>query len=65
MKDAERRSILVGLWLQREPRLRTGDGVIAFYRWLERHRPELLNRRHSDPYQQLRVDLRDQILNPR
>jgi hypothetical protein len=39
--------------------LRTGDGVLMFYGWLEQNRAELLpSRKHGDSYQSLKSDLR-------
>jgi hypothetical protein len=61
VKDAERRARLIQLWLLRPPGKRTENDVLAFYGELERTRPKLLSRAHGDPYQQLKVDLRDYI----
>jgi len=37
---------------------RTGNDVVAFFGWLDGHRPELLPRpKHGDPYQYLKGDL--------
>jgi hypothetical protein len=61
MKDAERRALLLPLWLQRPPDKRTGNDLLIFHAWLEQNRPELLARGRGDPYQYLKVDLRGHI----
>jgi hypothetical protein len=53
MKDAEKLALLLELWWQRPTDKRTSDEIVAFYGWLENNRPELLNRRRGDPYQNL------------
>lgn len=36
----------------------TETGVLLFYRWLKKHRPELLVRKEQDdPYEHLRMEL--------
>jgi len=61
MKDAERRSRLLSLRLQRPPDKRTENDVLIFYGELEQNRPELLVRGRGDPYQYLKADLRGHI----
>ena len=46
---------LISFWLDRPEHRRT---IAIFYRWLEEKHPELLKRRFSDPYPQLKEDLR-------
>jgi len=62
MKDAEKLVQLLELWWERPADRRTADDVVAFYRWLENHKPELLNRRHSDPYGNLLATLRHYLV---
>jgi hypothetical protein len=64
MKDTDRKAALLKLWLVRPSKKRTGSDLLKFYGELEQSRPELLKRRHGDPYQQLKVDLRGHILEP-
>ena len=64
VKDDERLRQLIPLWLDRPEHRRTENDVVIFYRWLEEYHPELLKRREGDPYQQLKVDLRDYIRKP-
>ena len=41
-----------------DPAKWTATTVLIFYRWLERHRPELLPEgKHDDPFQYLKSDL--------
>ena len=61
MKDKERQALVLNLWLQRPADKRTSHELLVFYGELERNHPELLNRRHGDPYQQLKVDLRGYV----
>ncbi len=61
MKATERLAQVLSLWLKRPTEKRTDNDVLSFYGWLEQNRPELLNRRHGDPYQQLKVDLRGHV----
>ncbi len=60
-KDAKRRAELVSLWLQRPPDKQTENDVFVFYGELEQNRPELLARKHGDPYLDLMADLRGHI----
>jgi hypothetical protein len=63
LKDRERRQRLIALWQQRFlPEERTEDKVLVFCEWLEKNQPQLLKRGHADPYEQLKVDLRDNVL---
>jgi hypothetical protein len=62
MNDKERQARVRDLWLERPAEQRTGNGVRAFYRYLEKNRPELLKHGHPDPYHQLKTDLRGLIL---
>jgi hypothetical protein len=64
MKDTDRKAALLKLWLVRPSKKRTRSDLLKFYGELEQSRPELLKRRHGDPYQQLKVDLRGHILEP-
>jgi hypothetical protein len=64
-RDAERLSVLRGLWLTRSVEKRTDNDVLAFYGWLEQYRPDLLNRKNGDPYQNLKSDLRGHIQEKR
>jgi hypothetical protein len=51
------------LWQQRFlPEERTEAKVSVFCAWLEQNHPQLLERGHGDPYQQLNIDLSDYIL---
>jgi hypothetical protein len=63
MNDKERQARVRELWLERPAEQRTGNGVMAFYGYLEKNHPELLKRSHGDPYQQLKTDLRGLILD--
>jgi hypothetical protein len=58
MKNEERISRVRQLWLQRPENNRSGNDVLMFHGELTRDHPELLNGRHGDSYQQLKVDLR-------
>jgi hypothetical protein len=64
MNDKERQARVRDLWLERPAEQRTGNGVRAFYGYLEKNHPELLKRGHGDRYQQLKADLRGLILEP-
>ncbi len=62
MKDDERQTALVRLWLDRSVDKRTEDHLMVFHGWLQRNRPELLSKRHfGDSYQNLKSDLRSHI----
>lgn len=52
---------MVSFWFDRPEHRRTENDVVIFYRWLEEYHPELLKRGESDPYPQLKVDLRKYI----
>jgi hypothetical protein len=57
-RESERIRMVRELWQERYPEgERTGHHVLLFNGWLEQNRPELLNRRHGDSYQQLKSDL--------
>jgi hypothetical protein len=60
-KNAIRISELRRLWLQRPADQRTENDVVVFYGYLEQRLPHLLDRRRSDPYQNLKSDLRGLI----
>jgi hypothetical protein len=63
LKDHARRQRLIALWQQRFlPEERTEAKVSVFCAWLEQNHPQLLERGHGDPYQQLNIDLSDYIL---
>ena len=57
MTDADRKSQLIKVWLDRPEEERTDTGILLFYLWLEEHHPELLVPGHGYPYQHLKVDL--------
>ena len=61
VKEDDRLRQLISLWLDRPEHRRTENDVAVFYRWLEEFHSELLKRRESDPYQQLKVDLQKHI----
>jgi len=57
-KEHERINMVRQLWLERyKEGDRTGWNVMAFHRWLELNRSELLRRKGGDSYQQLKSDL--------
>ena len=58
-KDDGRLRQLIPLWLERPENNRDEDDVLTYYGWLEENRPELLKRRSGDPYQQLKLELRN------
>jgi hypothetical protein len=59
--DQYRRTEVLKLWLELPEAERNGEtAILNFYHWLEKNRPELLERGHGDPYQHLRVDLTGQ-----
>jgi hypothetical protein len=62
MKRTGRQTQLLSLWLQRPPDKRSSNDVFVFYQELERFHSALLKRGKGDPYQQLKVDLRDRWL---
>jgi len=41
---------LIRLWQRLPLNQRNERGILTFYRWLEQHRPELLDRNGGDPY---------------
>ena len=57
MTDADRRSKLIELWLERPEEEHTDTGMLNFFHWLVEHHPELLKHGTRDPYQYLKVDL--------
>lgn len=58
MTDADRRSQLLTIWLERPEEERAAEtGPLNFYLWVTEHRPDLLVTGRGDPYQHLREDL--------
>ena len=58
MRSKEKREKIRELWLDRQPEnKRQRNDVLIFFGWLEKNWPELLNRGHGDPYQNLKSDL--------
>lgn len=49
------------LWLERPEVRRTENDVLAFHGWLQQNRPGLLVNFRGDPYQGLKVVLRNYI----
>ena len=55
-RESERIRLVRQLWLDLYPeRKGTDHHVLLFYGWLEQKHPELLSRKHGDPYQQLNL----------
>jgi hypothetical protein len=61
LKNEERISRVRKLWLQRPESMRSENNVLVFHGELTMEHPELLNGRHGDSYQQLKVDLRSLV----
>ena len=60
--NAVRRARVRQLFTARHPKEATEDDVFLFFKWLQQHYPEMLPKgTHSDPYQELRADLRDYL----
>jgi hypothetical protein len=62
MTDADRRAQLLAIWLERPEDERTAEtGIMNFYLWVRKYRPNLLVTGKGDPYQHLRNDLAGHI----
>ena len=62
MDNAERQSGVLKLWFQRPRKKRTRHDVHGFYGELVQSHMDLLVTDGRDPYEQLKVDLRDHIV---
>ena len=66
-KDSEtvRRLRVRQLFNSRPEEERTATGVVNFYGWLRDHYPDLIKSGQGDPYQRVRGDVSDLILEPK
>ena len=62
MREVERQSAVIRLWLESAEEERTGNLALSkFHVWLLNNRPELLSKAPGDSYQHLKSDLRNHI----
>jgi hypothetical protein len=58
--NAVRRARVRQLFTARHPEEATEDDVFLFFKWLQRHHPEMLPKgKYGDPYLDLRAELTD------